>query len=168
LRDDAPRRVGEDAVLVLTDQEIYRLLTVAKPAVEAKALLQSMKPDARQMLRAEIEVEAGSGDRFMLRLRQSAVNPFDFSVILSYLPDGVRAINLRRHNGNTHMHTNPIEKTTFAGAFHIHQATERYRDKGHDVEHYAEETERFADLATALTCMLDDANFASPAQMTIL
>jgi hypothetical protein len=65
---------------------------------------------------------------------------------------------LRRHNGKSHEHTNPIEKNTFYG-FHIHTATERYQQSGYREDTYAEETNRYADYHGAIECMLRDCGF---------
>ena len=99
-------------------------------------------------------------------MRQSVHDPFDFSVILTVLRrEG--SLNLRRHNGPSHAHFNPIEDERFRGMFHVHEATERYQTRGSDAEHYAWQTEEFSDLATALTAMLHAANFQEPSQLSL-
>ena len=42
------------------------------------------------------------------------------------VPQSNRVFRLRRYNGKSHEHTNPIEKEIFYD-FHIHTATERYQ-----------------------------------------
>ena len=109
-------------------------------------------------------VAAADGGSFILRARQNVLDPYDFSIILSYQAAAGSEFILRRHNGPSHVHRNPIEASRFAGVCHIHEATERYQLRGSNAEHYAEPTNRFHDVATALACMLDDANFEPPAE----
>ena len=69
--------------------------------------------------------------------------------------------NMRRYNGRSHQHTNRIEGNTFYD-FHIHIATERYQAAGYEEDHYAETTNRFADLGGAIRCMIQDCAFELP------
>ncbi|HNX17206.1 MAG TPA: hypothetical protein PKM50_02640 [Methanoregula sp.] len=102
----------------------------------------------------EKEITGENGSSFRLVFRQSDINTLDFSIILLYLPKGSnQPFRLRRHNGKSHEHTNPIEKNTFYG-FHIHTATERYQQSGYREDTYAEETNRYADYHSAINCML--------------
>jgi hypothetical protein len=74
----------------------------------------------------ELDVTGDNGRQYRLILRQSNVNPLDFSVILAVIPpDSNQLFRLRRFNGKSHEHTNPIEGETFYD-FHVHSATERY------------------------------------------
>lgn len=150
---------------MLTDSAIRSLLVEPKPVVAAPEVLRDLKPEPTGSSRlASRIVQGAAGNRFGLRVRQSSLDPYDFSVILTYAPAGGPEIVLRRHNGPSHRHTNPIEKRRFQGVCHIHEATERYQRRGNDAEHYAEPTARFHDTATALACMLKDANFEPPAE----
>ena len=107
----------------------------------------------------EREITGENGSLFRLVLRQSESNQLDFSIILLYIPKGSnQQFRLRRHNGKSHEHTNPIEKNTFYG-FHIHTATERYQQSGYREDTYAEETNRYADYHSAIECMLRDCGF---------
>lgn len=68
--------------------------------------------------RHAITVSGEAGNRFQLSLRQSVLDPYDFSVILTAIrPDG--SLNLRRHNGPSHAHSNPIEGDRFQGVCHV-------------------------------------------------
>jgi len=98
----------------------------------------------------------------MLAIRQSMLNPFDFSAILGYKVPGLNTIfRLRRYNGK-HRHTNTIEKQSIQD-FHIHTATERYqRFGGMKEDSFAEVTDRYQTLDTAVQCLLDDCGFSSP------
>jgi len=46
--------------------------------------------------------------------------------------------------------------------FHIHQATERYQDIGSREDAFAEPTDRYADLQSALRCLLTECGFEPP------
>ena len=155
--------------MVLTDKEIATLVGERKLAVSPTALLKDFKPAAYPTSRvAKTVVAAQDGGSFTLRVRQSLLDPYDFSVILSYTPpSGGAEFILRRHNGPSHPHRNAIENERFAGVCHIHEATERYQLKGSRAEHFARPTESFSDMATALRCMLVDANFDPPDQPTL-
>jgi hypothetical protein len=153
--------------VLLTDDEITRLVKERKPTVEASELLRDLQHKSEAIGRSRVamrKVAALAGGSFVLRVRQNVLDAYDFSIILSYQPDGGSEFIVRRHNGPSHAHKNPIEDSGFAGVCHIHQATERYQLRGNRGEHYAEPTERFHDVATALGCMLIDANFEPPAE----
>jgi len=98
----------------------------------------------------------------MLAIRQSMLNHFDFSVILGYKVPGFNTVfRLRRYNGK-HRHTNTIEKHPLYD-FHIHTATERYqRIGGMKEDSFAEATDRYQTLDTAIQCLLDDCGFIPP------
>jgi hypothetical protein len=107
----------------------------------------------------ERELAGENGSQFRLVFRQSESNPLDFSIILLFIPKGSsQQFRLRRHNGKSHEHTNPIEKNTFYG-FHIHTATERYQQSGYREDTYAEETNQYADYNGAIDCLLRDCGF---------
>ncbi|MFA5236859.1 MAG: hypothetical protein WC362_03270 [Methanoregula sp.] len=107
----------------------------------------------------EKEIAGENGSSFRLVFRQSESNTLDFSIILLYIPKGSnQPFRLRRHNGKSHEHTNPIEKNTFYG-FHIHTATERYQESGYREDTYAEDTTRYADYHGAIECLLRDCGF---------
>jgi len=153
--------------VVLTDQEIARLVAEIKPMVVAPDLLRELQQKSEAIGRSRVamrKVPAEDGGYFVLRARQNVLDPYDFSIILSYQADGGTEVILRRHNGPSHAHRNVIEGSRFAGVCHIYEATERYQLGGSRAEGYAEPTDRFHDVATALACMLVDANFEPPAE----
>jgi hypothetical protein len=115
--------------------------------------------DKRGHKEAETDILGINGSQFRLFIRQSQFNPFDFSIILAYLPSNTNLLfRLRRYNGKSHEHTNPIEKKTFYDS-HIHFATERYQEFGTREDTFAEPTNRFSDIRSALDCMLEDCGF---------
>jgi hypothetical protein len=154
--------------MLLTDAEISKLLAEQKPEVDARNLLQAFAnttPKDGHRRRA-ITVVGKDGSRFQLSLRQSILDPYDFSVILSVIrSEG--SLNLRRHNGTSHSHSNPIEGDRFQGVFHVHEATERYQQRGSDAEHFARPTTDFSGLATAVHAMLRVASFQPPSQLSL-
>jgi hypothetical protein len=146
---------------ILTDTDIVRLLTEAKPLpADYQARLQLKAKSGHK--ERELGITGAAGSDFQLIIRQSLFNSFDFSVILGYAPRESNALlRLRRYNGRSHEHTNQIEGNTFYD-FHIHTATERYQTAGYEEDHYAERTDRFADLGGAIQCMLQDCGFEVP------
>ena len=144
-----------------SDQEIAELIRERKPLPQDYRSLIQFKPKLGHK-EYELAVEGDNGSDFRLILRQSNANPLDFSIILGILPvDTNQLFRLRRYNGKHSQHTNRIEKNTFYD-FHIHVATERYQQIGVAEDEYAEPTDRFADLHTALQCMVNDCNFDVP------
>ena len=115
----------------------------------------------------ELFVVGSYDNKFGIKIRQSSVYPLDFSAILTVsVPLSSTEFRLRRYNGSTNPHPNPIEGNV-VNEFHIHYATERYQRRGDDEETYAEETSRFSDLDGALRCLLKDANFEEPPQLQL-
>lgn len=154
--------------MLLTDSEISVLLAEPKPEVDQRKLLQAFANTTPKdgHRRHAIMVKGATGNRFQLSLRQSILDPYDFSVILTLIrADG--SLNLRRHNGTSHAHANPIERDTFRGVCHVHEATERYQRRGNDPEHFARPTTDFSDLATAVIAMLRVASFPPPTQLSL-
>jgi len=145
----------------LSDSDITVLLAEPKPLPGDYQSRLQLRPKSGHKER-ELDVTGATGSDFQLIVRQSLFNPLDFSVILGYLMPGFNVLfRLRRYNGRSHQHTNRIEGNTFYD-FHIHTATERYQEAGHEEDHYAETTDRFADLGGAIQCMLQDCAFELP------
>ena len=110
----------------------------------------------------EVIVTGVSGAEFVIKLRQNTINFLDFSVIVGYLlPNKTTIFRLRRYNGKSHWHKNKIEKTGFYD-FHIHTASERYQLLGTDEEYFAEPTDKYSDLATAIDVMIKECNIKQP------
>ncbi|MBW7996718.1 MAG: hypothetical protein FVQ81_09175 [Candidatus Glassbacteria bacterium] len=142
----------------LTDDWIEELLREEKrlPPDYKKRLTLKIRNRNKE---AQLELEGENGNYFRLLLRQSQHNHLSFSVILAYCPQETnRIIILRRYNGNTHEHTNHLEKETFRG-FHKHTATEKYVDSPWKDETYAELSKSFFDLDSALSLMLQECGF---------
>jgi len=104
---------------VLTDGEIASLLAEPKP----------LPPDYRVRVQTklkrghrerELDINGTSGGRYRLILRQSAINPLDFSAILAAFPNQSNTLfRLCRYNGKSHEHTNVLETQVFYDSIFI-------------------------------------------------
>jgi hypothetical protein len=146
--------------IILSDKEIDDLVQEKKllPTDYRTKIQMRAKPGHKER---ELDLKGDKGNEFWLILRQSVINPLNFSIILAYRPPKSNQLfRLRRYNGR-HRHTNLIEGKTFYD-FHIHQATARYQDMGAKEDAYAEPSDRFSDFSQALRCMLKDCGFQVP------
>lgn len=145
----------------LTDEQIDRLIHEQKPiGGEIRAKLK-MKAK-RGHYEARLELQGADGGDFAVMLRQGIANQLNFSVILAYRPPGSGEwFRLRRYNGYGHTHRNRLEAARFVGP-HIHQATERYQQRGEKEDAFAEPTDRYSTLDEALECLLADCAFVAP------
>lgn len=108
----------------LTDYEVQALLEEPKRLPEEYLGRLRLKPK-RGHTEAELDVQGDGGSEFRVVIRRSNLNHLDFSVILVYrVPGSTRVLRLKRYNGKSHQHTNPLENQKFYD-FHIHTATER-------------------------------------------
>ena len=102
--------------MVLDDPTIERLIREPKPSLELAHLMSAKRKRGHR--ETQVEVEGREGSRFRVIVRQLVLDPLDFSVILAYLPSGsTRAFRLRRHNGNSHEHSNKLERPTSDSTF---------------------------------------------------
>jgi hypothetical protein len=144
-----------------SEQDIIRLLKEEKILPEDYKSLIQVRPKRGHNER-ELAIQGKNGSDFKIILRQSLINPLDFSVILAYQPQNSNQLfRLLRCNGKSHEHTNTLEQTKFYN-FHIHRATERYQEMGAREDWYAEATDRFANFQQAVTCLLQDGGFKMP------
>ena len=147
----------------LTDADIDRLVREEKQLPAGLDALLKLKPKRYGHRECECRVVGSDGSEFAVTIRERMADPLVFSVILSYLPPSTNArFCLRRYNGKYHEHTNRLEGVKFYD-FHVHRATERYQEAGFDAEAYAEQTDRYGDVRTALDCLLEDCAFRLPA-----
>lgn len=145
----------------LTDEDISRLLLEPKPLPQDYLKRFQVRQKHGHGER-DLDICGMDGSDFRIILRQSNFNPLDFSVILAYhVPKTNQVFRLRRYNGKSHQHTNSIERQNFYD-FHIHKATERYQGIDRDEETFAEPSNRFSDINTAITCLIQDCAFALP------
>lgn len=142
----------------LTDKDIERLIQEPKPVPADWRDRLTPRPK-RGHAESLLDVVGRNGSQFRVMVRQSVFNPLDFSVILGIRIESSTAVfRLRRYNGKSHEHSNPIEGQSFYG-FHIHQATERYQEYGEREDFFAVPTDRYGDLDGALQSMIDDCGF---------
>ena len=147
-------------MLTLTDEQIGALIKEPKTVPEGLIPLTKMI-ERNQHRRKELDVAGASGNNFLIAIRQSMLNPMDFSVILGYKNPGFNTIfRLRRYNGKSHYHTNTIEQEQFFD-FHMHTATERYQSRGSREDHFAQIDNRYYSLESAVGCLLADCGFRS-------
>lgn len=146
---------------IFSDQDIQRLIKEKKPLPKDYKVKIQVRPKRGHKER-ELDIEGEDGNDFRLILRQSTINPLDFSIILIYRPPQSNILfRLRRYNGKSHEHTNPIEGGMFYD-YQIHQATERYQKMGAREDTYAEPTNRFPDFYQAISCIIDDCGLEIP------
>src|SRR3954447_8401879 len=150
-------------MLILTEQAITELIAERKQIPDGLQPISRMT-ERNKHLRREYELACpATGNSFVIKLRRSTLNPFDFSVILGYRLPGLNTLFLlRRYNGKSHYHTNHLDENVRFRGFHIHEATERYQNSGDKVEHFARITMRYADIDGAIDCMLADSGFRAP------
>jgi hypothetical protein len=111
----------------------------------------------------DFSVDGCDGSQFGIILRQNKFDEDNFSVILGLFPQGSKKLfHLRRYDGKDHAHTNSIENEALNYVYHIHFATERYQDKGKDEDAFAVTSDRYFDLNSAFSCLLQDCNFTLP------
>ena len=144
-----------------TDNQIDALIQERKPLpANWRDRTRMMAKRGHDEQHLDLTGDAGTG--FRLMFRQSRINRLDFSVILAVLvPQSTQVFRLRRYNGRSHEHTNPIENEVFYD-FHIHLATERYQAIGAREDAYARPTDRYSDFRGALNCLFADANVSVP------
>jgi hypothetical protein len=150
--------------MIFTDADIASLVSepkALKPGWRSRLKLKPKSNEAHS--ECDLDLSADSGGVFVLKLRLARLDPTNFSVILCYcVPNSNRLFRVRRYNG-IHRHTNQIERQTFT-SFHVHEATERYQERGTKEEDFALPTDRYQDFATALDCCLADCNITDPDQ----
>lgn len=148
-------------ILRLSDVEIRELIDERKPLPDdyRQRIQPKLKLGHKER---ELDIIGASKSEFRIVFRQSQINPIDFSIILAYcVPKTNQIFRLRRYNGKSHEHTNPLEGNSFY-SFHIHMATERYQDSGLREDSYAEPSNRFADYHGAIRCLFEDCSFEQP------
>ena len=147
--------------ITFSDEEIAAFIQERKPLSEHWTTLTRLRRKRGHEER-ELDARGDRGGEFRLILRRSAINLFDFSVILAVrVPESTQVFRLRRYNGRSHQHRNRIEGDIFFG-HHVHMATERYQALGAREDAYAEPTDRYGDYIGALRCLVEDAHFIVP------
>jgi hypothetical protein len=147
---------------ILTDVAIESLIKQPKHLPrDYREVLKKMKEEDVHK-RSELRVTSVEDDVFFIKVRVNKLNQLDFSVILAYeRRETTGFFLLRRYNGKSHEHTNPLEGNRFRD-FHIHLATERYQQADFKEECYAAVTNRYSDWWGALNCLIADCGFIPP------
>jgi len=143
--------------IYLTDKEISELIAEEKQIDVPLSDFTSKFKDKRGHREYDLLIERPDKSAFKIIIRQGIENPLDFSAILGFLPAGNNEVfRLRRYNGKSHFHSNKLEGSATFYDFHIHTASERYQREGMKEEHFAEPTDRYADLFGAISCLVAD------------
>ena len=147
---------------ILNDARIQQLIIEPKPVPWNYQALVTPKPKKGHAER-ELSLQGQAGGDFRIIVRQSLLNPLDFSAILAYFSKKSNVLfRLRRYNGKSHEHSNTLEGQGPFYDFHIHKATERYQQAGVAEDSFAEVTDRYGDLNGALGCLSDDCGMIHP------
>ncbi len=150
---------------ILSDSHIEELITEVKSLdVNIRSKLSFKNKKAHQ--EASFTVRGKQENDFCVIVRKSQIKPLNFSVILGYQPEKTNMLRLlRRYNGKSHQHRNKLPEDASLEPFydfHIHYATERYQQEGLKIEGYAEPTDKYFDLDTAIDCLVEQCNFEVP------
>ena len=149
---------------LLTDELIDSLVRETKilPSNWSRRLRTRPK-SGFQYRQSELEITSNTGHQFKIVIRDNSINQLDFSIILIYEADDNSTYIPRRYNGmHNSFHTNRYEKlrdlsnAQFGPAFHIHMATERYQESDLKIDGYAEVTDRYNDLSSAINSFIQD------------
>lgn len=145
----------------LNDNDILQLIKEKKVLSKELDSLFQMK-EKKGHKEQELTIKRDDGSLFKIILRQNRKNVLDFSLILGYIPPKSNLLfRLRRYNGKSHEHTNIIEKDTFYD-FHIHTASQRYQTAGPREDGYAEVSNAYSDIHSAMNYFIKDCNIISP------
>ena len=144
----------EVKMIIITDKQITYFIK------EKKIIPRNFNPNLKDKgihFELQQQIIGENGNTFKVIVRQNKINPLDFSIIFGVFING-KVFRIKRYNGDSHDHTNKIEKTQIEG-FHIHIATQRYQENGFEEEGYAESSQKYSDWRRALNWMLKENNF---------
>lgn len=142
--------------MVLTDDEIARLLALPKTITNPRAREKHQKGSIRLNYLASADDAS-----FEIYVRQNLLVQNAFSCGFIYLHPSGEKVTLMRCNGGYHAHDNPLEGVNTIGiCCHIHIATQRYMEAGRKPEHYAEPTNLFTDVNGALITLMEKSNIS--------
>ncbi len=78
-------------MLLLSEDSIRELIAERKPIPDGLKPLTRLV-ERNKHLRREYEIKSKAGNSFVIRIRKSWLNPFDFAAILGYQLPGVNTI----------------------------------------------------------------------------
>jgi hypothetical protein len=140
----------------VTDDKIKLWLEMPKRTRTANDARKVEKPGHDQW---NLVVESENGEvLFEIYRRQNQTFANDYSCGISTVLTSGDVLTLRRYNGPSHAHHNPLEKERFRACCHIHQATERYIVSGYKADKYATPSKEFKDLNEAFRLLLKQCN----------
>lgn len=147
----------------MNDQDIQKLLEEKKViTLDNYHKLFALSKIKGKHKEQEVLLNGTDKHEFIIKIRQSIINPIDFSVIVGFIPkERNKIFRLKRYNGKSHKHKNSLEKDEFYD-FHIHTATQRYNDLGYDEEAYAQVSDKYSDLKSAIETMIKECNIIIP------
>ncbi|GAB4206409.1 MAG: hypothetical protein Fur0023_16270 [Bacteroidia bacterium] len=136
--------INEKKQLNITIEEIYREIKLNNKCNHKECKISIDRQDGQS--------------EFLIIIRKSTKNELDFSVILAFRnKEHDKYFILRRYNGKSHRHTNKLENDAFYD-FHIHYATERYQKHGLREDYYAEKTDKYNNIESAIQIMIRECN----------
>ena len=160
---------------ILTDEEIGKFLQEPKPLpANWESRLRPRPKSNFKFTQRDFEIKGKNGHMFRIIIRQSMINPLDFSIILIFRDEDGTEFSLCRYNGRHSQHTNRLEKargfarSSFRNAFHIHMATQRYQEEGLNIDGYAEVTNEYSSFDTALYTFVRTNGFSVPGDEPLL
>lgn len=141
----------------ITDIKIAELLGMTKNVTNARS--KSKEKDGHEQYNYKLLSQSGEY-QFELYTRQNLREGMedDFSCGISWLLPNGDVFTLKRYNGPSHIHRNPLENTFIYEKPHIHISTEKYVRANRKPEGFAVETNRYNSLKGALHCLVNDCN----------
>ncbi len=143
----------------ITDDLILEMLQSPKRVTDGL----SLPKDTKQNFSQFCKLEDADQRLFRVVVRQNLLKRSDFSCMLILTSPVTKELHLARYNGNTHPHTNKLERDRFQNQFHKHQTTERYIKRGFRPDGFALPTDDYNDLHGALRQLFKDCNISSDA-----
>lgn len=141
----------------ITQKQIDELIAMEKCVTNPRA---REKTKGQHTERDFKLVDSRNEHSFKVFVRAHIILKNNFSCgLLWYIPSG-ETLTLRRYNGSSHSHKNHLENVRFAENCHIHKAKETYIAAGIKADGFAEETDRYDNVETALQCLILDCNIS--------
>ncbi len=140
----------------LSDDQISELLNCPKHVDNPQA--RNINKEGHNQVNYKVTATDVSERKFEIYVRQNLGTDMndDFSCGISWVAPNGETLTLKRYNGPSHDHPNPLENTRTGLKCHIHIATEKYIRANRKAEGYAEETNRFRTINGALHCLVTD------------
>ena len=141
---------------ILTEDMVGKIIAAKKYIKQSVDTNNLPLSDNKRFRLKKYDLECDEYDCKMI-IRQNTDRPTNFSVILVYKDAKNGEQTIVRYNGNHGDHKNRLEKETIKGP-HIHRMTERYQLNSTHPDGYAEATDRYSDLNSAVQRFMEDMN----------